>query len=50
MAYELGALTMRTALRLLFRSHRKPDGAPLILGADITIGLGDPEGMIQQAL
>jgi hypothetical protein len=50
MAYELGALTMRTALRLLFRSHGEPDGTPLILGPDITIVLGDPKGVVEQAL
>jgi hypothetical protein len=50
MTHELLALTMPTALRLLFRSHGEPDGTPLILGPDITIGLGDPKGVIQKAL
>ncbi len=43
-------LATGTALRFPFRSHGEPDGALLILCADITIGLGNPKGVIQEAL
>jgi hypothetical protein len=50
MAHKLLSLAMRTALRMTFRAHRKPDGTLLKLCPDVTIGLGDPKGVIQQAL
>jgi len=47
---ELPALTVRTALRLNPRPHRKPNRPLLVLGVHIPIRAGNPKCMIKQTL
>jgi hypothetical protein len=50
MTDKLLALTVRTTGRPSFRPDGEPDGPLLVFGAHVAIGLGDPEGVVEQAL
>src|SRR5437867_2496609 len=49
-AHELLALTVWTTLRIPFGSDGKPNGPLLVFGADVAIGLRNPERVIEQTL